>query len=117
LRRHIAAVHGLTPDAYRLRWDLRHDHPLVCAELSRQIAARVRASDLAGQGVQARKPWKNAKAVLRRERINGDALPSALLVSNAEELVPTALPVRLSDDIWRSGSGSACEPCGAELPR
>ncbi len=97
LRRHIAAIHGLTPDAYRQRWELRHDYPLVCAELSRQIALRARANDLAGQGARARKPWKNAKAVLRRERINGDALPSVLLVSKAEELVLAALPVRLSE--------------------
>jgi transcriptional regulator GlxA family with amidase domain len=97
LRRHLAAIHGLTPDAYRQRWELRHDYPLVCAELSRQIALCARANDLAGQGARARKPWKNAKAVLRRERINGDALPSVLLVSKAEELVLAALPVRLSE--------------------
>jgi methylphosphotriester-DNA--protein-cysteine methyltransferase len=97
LRRHLAAIHGLTPDSYRQRWELRHDYPLVCADLSRQIALRARANDLAGQGARARKPWKNAKAILRRERINGDALPSVLLVSKAEELVLAALPVRLSE--------------------
>jgi transcriptional regulator GlxA family with amidase domain len=52
---------------------------------------------LAGQGARARKPWKNADAVSRRERINGDALPSALLVRTADELVLAALPVRLSE--------------------
>jgi ROS/MUCR transcriptional regulator protein len=41
LRRHLAAAHGLTPDTYRQRWGLRRDYPLVCAELSRQIAAPV----------------------------------------------------------------------------
>jgi predicted transcriptional regulator len=74
LRRHLAAAHGLTPDTYRQRWGLRRDYPLVCAELSRQIAARARTNDLAGQGARARKPWKNADAVARRERINGDEL-------------------------------------------
>ena len=97
LRRHLAAAHGLTPDTYRQRWGLRRDYPLVCAELSRQIAARARANDLAGKGAQARQPWKNADAVSRRERINGDALPSVLLVGKAEELVLAALPVRLSE--------------------
>ncbi len=97
LRRHLAAIHGLTPDAYRRRWDLPRDYPLVCAELSRQIATRARANDLAGQGAQARKPWKNAKSISRRERLNGDTLPSVLLVSKAEELVLEALPVRLSE--------------------
>ena len=97
LRRHLAAAHGLTPDAYRQRWGLQRNYPLVCAELSRQIAARARANDLAGKGAQARQPWKNADAVARRERINGDALPSVLLVGKVEELVLAALPVRLSE--------------------
>jgi hypothetical protein len=35
--------------------------------------------------------------VARRERFNGDALPSALLVGKAEELVLAALPVRLNE--------------------
>jgi hypothetical protein len=35
----------------------------------------------------------NAKAILHRGRINGDALPSALLVGKVEERVLTALPV------------------------
>jgi hypothetical protein len=39
----------------------------------------------------------NAKATLHRERINGDAPPSALLVGEVEERVVTALPVRLSE--------------------
>lgn len=49
------------------------------------------------KGARARKPWKNAKAIARRERINGDVLPPALLVGKAEELVLAALPVRLSE--------------------
>jgi transcriptional regulator GlxA family with amidase domain len=97
LRRHLAAAHGLTPDAYRQRWGLPNNYPLVCAELSRQIAVRARANDLAGKGARARKPWKNANAVARRERINGGALPSVLLVAKAEELVLAALPERLSE--------------------
>jgi transcriptional regulator GlxA family with amidase domain len=97
LRRHIAIAHDLTPDMYRQRWGLRHDHPLVCAELSRQIARRARAGGLAGKGARARKPWKNAKSISRRDRINGDALPPALLVRKVEKLVLAALPVRLSE--------------------
>ncbi len=98
LRRHLGVAHGLTPDTYRRRWGLRRDYPLVCAELSRQIAARARAINLAGQGTRARKSWKNAKPVLRFKRINGDALPSVLLVGKAEELVLAALPNRLGEE-------------------
>jgi transcriptional regulator GlxA family with amidase domain len=97
LRRHLAIAHALTPAAYRQRAGLPHDYPLVCVELSREIAKRARANDLARQGARARKPWNNAKALSRRRRINGAILPSALLVSKAEELVLAALPVRLSE--------------------
>jgi transcriptional regulator GlxA family with amidase domain len=97
LRRHLAIAHGLTPATYRQRAGLPHDYPLVCGELSRQIAERARANGLAGQGARARKPWNNAKAISRRRRINGATLPSAFLVSKAEELVLAALPIRLSE--------------------
>ncbi len=29
LRRHIRGEHGLTPEAYRARWELRPDYPMV----------------------------------------------------------------------------------------
>src|ERR1700722_12749521 len=29
LKRHVEKVHGLTPDAYRERWSLKSDYPLV----------------------------------------------------------------------------------------
>jgi predicted transcriptional regulator len=31
LRRHIAAEHGLTPEQYRVKWELPHDYPMVSA--------------------------------------------------------------------------------------
>jgi hypothetical protein len=90
-------MHDLTTDAYRNRWGLSAADPLVCGELSRKLSAVARATGLAGKGTLARQPWKNAKAVSRRERINGDALAPALLVRKVEELVLAALPVRLSE--------------------
>jgi predicted transcriptional regulator len=32
LRRHIAAVHGLTPEQYRVKWELPHDYPMASAD-------------------------------------------------------------------------------------
>jgi predicted transcriptional regulator len=29
LRRHLTAAHGLTPDGYRARWNLKPDHPVT----------------------------------------------------------------------------------------
>jgi hypothetical protein len=48
----------------------------LSAGLRRAVATDrgARTNDLAGQGARARKPWKNADAVARRERINGDEL-------------------------------------------
>ncbi len=92
---HLTIAHALTPAMYHQRAGLPHDYPLVCVELSREIAKRARANDLGRQGARARKPWNNAKAVSRRRRTNGAILPSAPLVSKAEELVLAALPVRL----------------------
>jgi predicted transcriptional regulator len=43
LRRHIGSVHGLTPEAYRTRWGLKADHPLVAPTYSE------RRSDMAKQ--------------------------------------------------------------------
>jgi predicted transcriptional regulator len=43
LRRHIGSVHGLTPEAYRTRWELKADHPLVAPAYSE------RRSDMAKQ--------------------------------------------------------------------
>jgi hypothetical protein len=74
----------MTPDTYRRRAGLPHDYPLVCRELSREIAERAPANDLVRQGARARNPWNNAKALSRRRRINGAILPSVFLVSKAE---------------------------------
>ena len=34
LRRHLMGAHGLAPDAYRERWGLRPDHPLIAKNYS-----------------------------------------------------------------------------------
>jgi predicted transcriptional regulator len=34
LRRHLMGAHGLSPDAYRQRWGLRPDHPLIAKTYS-----------------------------------------------------------------------------------
>jgi predicted transcriptional regulator len=39
LRPHLVSAHGLTPDAYRQKWGLAHDHPIVAPNYSRDRAA------------------------------------------------------------------------------
>lgn len=41
LRRHLAA-RGLTAEAYRRKWELPDDYPMVCADYSEEVAARRR---------------------------------------------------------------------------
>jgi hypothetical protein len=36
LKRHLAMVHGISPDTYRARWKLPHDYPLVAPVHSRK---------------------------------------------------------------------------------
>ena len=39
LRRHLVARHGLSPDQYRVRWNLRPEHPLTAPEYSERRSA------------------------------------------------------------------------------
>jgi len=41
LKRHLSIAHGLTPDAYRQRWNLKPDYPVVAPDYA------ARRSDLA----------------------------------------------------------------------
>jgi len=36
LRPHLISAHGLTPEAYRLKWGLPSDHPIVAPEYSKE---------------------------------------------------------------------------------
>jgi predicted transcriptional regulator len=38
LRRHLDIVHGLTPVAYRARWNLQETHPITATDYSKQRA-------------------------------------------------------------------------------
>jgi predicted transcriptional regulator len=39
LRRHLMTRHGISPDQYRARWNLRADHPLIAPEYSQRRSA------------------------------------------------------------------------------
>jgi predicted transcriptional regulator len=39
LKRHLAARHGLTPEAYRRRWGLAKDYPMVAPAYAAQRSA------------------------------------------------------------------------------
>jgi predicted transcriptional regulator len=61
LRPHLVSAHGLTPEAYRQKWGLAHDHPIVAPNYSRDRAAVAKKIGLGkgGRGAppgQARKP-------------------------------------------------------------
>ena len=61
LRPHLVSAHGLTPEAYRKKWGLAPDHPIVAPNYSRDRAAVAKKIGLGkgGRGAppgQARKP-------------------------------------------------------------
>jgi predicted transcriptional regulator len=53
LKRHLTAQ-GLTPDAYRAKWGLPRDYPMVAANYSKQRAELARTLGLGRQGARAR---------------------------------------------------------------
>jgi predicted transcriptional regulator len=61
LRPHLVSAHGLTPQAYRQKWGLAHDHPIVAPNYSRDRALVAKKIGLGkgGRGAppgQIRKP-------------------------------------------------------------
>ena len=59
LKRHLSAKHGLTPDAYRGKWQLRPDYPMVAQNYA------LRRSELAktiGLGHKSKAPRRKARA-------------------------------------------------------
>jgi predicted transcriptional regulator len=46
LKRHLATDHGLTPDAYRAKWGLSADYPMVAPNYSKKRSALAKASGL-----------------------------------------------------------------------
>lgn len=49
MRRHLSRVHGLTPDAYRTRWGLPSDYPLIAPAYSERRSDMAKQSGL-GRG-------------------------------------------------------------------
>ena len=60
LRPHLVSAHGLTPDAYRHKWGLAHDHPIVAPNYSRDRAAVAKKIGL-GKGGRGAPPGQTRK--------------------------------------------------------
>ena len=46
LKRHLATEHGLTPEAYRERWGLKRDYPMVAADYAETRSGLAKRSGL-----------------------------------------------------------------------
>ncbi len=58
LKRHLRAAHDMTPDAYRERWELARDYPLVApkyAETRSKLAKKIGLGRKVGTKVKARR--------------------------------------------------------------
>jgi predicted transcriptional regulator len=61
LRPHLVSAHGLTPEAYRKKWGLAHDHPIVAPNYSRDRALVAKKIGL-GKGGRGAPPGQIRKA-------------------------------------------------------
>jgi MucR family transcriptional regulator, transcriptional regulator of exopolysaccharide biosynthesis len=71
LRRHLSNTHGLTPEEYRKRWNLRKDHPIVApayaenrSTLARQHALGRRSREAAASQTPA--PRRRGRRAARK---------------------------------------------------
>jgi len=60
LRPHLVSAHGLTPEAYRQKWGLAHDHPIVAPNYSRDRALVAKKIGL-GKGGRGAPPGQTRK--------------------------------------------------------
>ena len=60
LRPHLVSAHGLTPEAYRKKWGLAPDHPIVAPNYSRDRAAVAKKIGL-GKGGRGAPPGQTRK--------------------------------------------------------
>lgn len=64
LKRHLATDFGLTPDAYRAKWNLPHDYPMVAPNYAAARSALAKASGLGRKAA----PVAPAKKALARRK-------------------------------------------------
>src|SRR6185437_15865943 len=53
LKRHLMTDYKLTPDAYRLRWGLKKDYPMVAPNYARQRSKLAKAIGLGKKGTKS----------------------------------------------------------------
>ena len=71
LKRHLMTSHGLTPDAYRAKWDLPADYPMVAPNYAAQRSAMAKENGLgrkAGTKVAATSSAKKPSADVTKKR-------------------------------------------------
>jgi len=70
LKRHLASVHGLTPEEYRTRWNLPLTYPMVSAEYSERRREMAKTIGLgrkkAAAPAEPAKPAKGAKVTAKK---------------------------------------------------
>ena len=62
LKRHLSTHYGLTPDAYRAKWGLPHDYPMVAPNYAASRSALAKKMGL------GRKPGAKAKTTRRGKK-------------------------------------------------
>jgi predicted transcriptional regulator len=60
MRRHLTAEHGLTPEAYRAKWGLKTDHPMIAPSYAARRAELARSFGLGSRHVAPAPPARKA---------------------------------------------------------
>lgn len=61
LKRHLSSAYGLTPDAYRAKWGLAADYPMVAPNYSERRSVLAKASGLGRGGHRRVTPMPTSK--------------------------------------------------------
>jgi len=76
LKRHLTTAHALNLDAYRVRWNLPHDHRMIAPEYSERRSGLAKQLGLGQRDRGAAKAAAPAPAPKRRGRPRATATPS-----------------------------------------
>jgi predicted transcriptional regulator len=105
LRRHLAIRHGLDPDAYRTRWKLSADHPLVAPGYSERRSALAKQLGL-GRPAGAESDASATATASENGLPVGAAEPEPALAAAAPSAPPRPQPRRRGRSRRSQGQGA-----------
>ena len=79
LKRHLKTAYNLTPEEYRVRWDLPSDYPMVAPNYARQ---RSKLAKQIGLGTRGSRPGADRRGTAASRRVSWGFRPSVVKTGN-----------------------------------